>query len=156
MSTRTSISFRLVIKLPDFRAPPRPPVISPLPDHSNKDVPAPPRPPAEAPQEKPSLYDEKKVQDLVDMGFKDLRMNRRLLVFFDGDIVKCVKELVRLEREQAKAVDPAQFGYEEQYKQMIEQFGFEGMEEECKAALIKFEGDINQAVRECVESLRSQ
>jgi len=145
-----------VIKLPDFRAPPRPPVISPLPDHSNKDVPAPPRPPAEAPQEKPSLYDEKKVQDLVDMGFKDLRMNRRLLVFFDGDIVKCVKELVRLEREQAEAVDPAQFGYEEQYKQMIEQFGFEGMEEECKAALIKFEGDINQAVRECVENLRSQ
>lgn len=145
MDTLTTICFRLVVQLPSMnhfiRAPARP-ITTP------RVIEAPPRPP----QERVPLVDEALVQDLVDMGFADRRLNKRLLFLNEGDVKKCVKELVRMERE---ADAPGAFRWVEELKTMTTELGFDQEEEACKAALIKHNGDIKQAIREAMNQIRA-
>lgn len=146
MDTLTSICFRLVVELPNskIQAPPRP--NAPIVVCTD----APPRPPAA----RPPLVDEGLVQDLQDMGFDDVRLSRRLLFLHEGDIKKCVKELIRMEREAESA--PPVFDWEDELKTMTTEFGFEEEDEVCKAALIKCNGHLKSAVREAMISLRAK
>eukprot|EP00656_Telonema_subtile_P040556 TRINITY_DN4563_c0_g1_i5.p1 TRINITY_DN4563_c0_g1~~TRINITY_DN4563_c0_g1_i5.p1 ORF type:complete len:227 (-),score=53.61 TRINITY_DN4563_c0_g1_i5:309-989(-) len=155
MSTLTSICFRLVVSLPSrTRVPPRPPV------NPFACFPAPPRPaPVPRADAEMGLVDEQKVQDLVDMGFTDKRACRRLLFCHDGDVKKCVKELVQMERDQDAPPEegaPPTFKWESELKTMVEEFGFEEEAQLCKDALVKYNGDMKQAIREVMTHIRNK
>jgi hypothetical protein len=106
-----------------------------------------------------TLVDEVAVDELVEMGFPDRRLCRRLLFLFEGETRKCVKEMMRLEREAAdgllKAAAPA-FCWDIELHTMINEFGFYDEEEVCKAALTKCNGDLKSSVREAMSVLRTR
>jgi hypothetical protein len=63
--------------------------------------------------------EEVQVQELVDMGFTDAAVNQQLLGLFGGDVKRCVKELLRMERESADG-DEEKFDQQNQVDESLE------------------------------------